>query len=141
LKRCGRVGLTPEKILAAPAKLLRDITRLDGSVAAEERAERLQSAARLTLDEFRRRPRLHPETAPAKGEEVADAVPYDWRAGRREDSAFLGCTRRAGTGISGLRVLAKSYAATYHSDREATTFADGPMCHACPVAADCSYFQ
>jgi hypothetical protein len=46
------VGLTPEKILGAPKKLLCDVTRMGGSIAAEERAERLQAAARLTLDEF-----------------------------------------------------------------------------------------
>src|SRR5258708_5518872 len=47
-----RVGLTPRKILAAPKKLLCDITRMGGSIAPEEPAERLQAAARLTLDEF-----------------------------------------------------------------------------------------
>ena len=47
-----RVGLTPEKILAAPKKLLSDITRMGGAIAAEERAERLQATAQLTLDEF-----------------------------------------------------------------------------------------
>ena len=47
-----QVGLTPQKILAAPKKLLRDITRLGGAIAAEERAERLQTTAQLALDEF-----------------------------------------------------------------------------------------
>ena len=47
-----KVGLTPEKILAAPKKLLCEITRMGGSIAAEERAERLQTAAQITLDEF-----------------------------------------------------------------------------------------
>src|ERR1039457_3768819 len=47
-----QVGLTPGKLLAAPKTLLCDITRMGGSIAAEERAERLQAAAQLTLDEF-----------------------------------------------------------------------------------------
>jgi endonuclease-3 len=48
----NRVGLNPRQILAAPKKLLCEITRMGGSIAAEERAERLQTAAQLALDEF-----------------------------------------------------------------------------------------
>ena len=47
-----QVGLAPEKILAAPKKLLCEITRIGGSIAVEERAERLQTAAQLAMDEF-----------------------------------------------------------------------------------------
>jgi endonuclease-3 len=47
-----RVGLTPKKILAAQKKQLSEITRMGGSIAFEDRAERLQAAAQLTLDEF-----------------------------------------------------------------------------------------
>ena len=47
-----RVGLSPERILAAPIERLIEITRLGGSIAVEERAERLQAAARLVRDEF-----------------------------------------------------------------------------------------
>lgn len=47
-----QVGLTPQKILATPKKLLNDITRMGGAIAAEERVERLQATAQLTLNEF-----------------------------------------------------------------------------------------
>src|SRR5258708_34156201 len=47
-----RVGLTPEKILAASWELLCEITRMGGSIAAEERAGRLRTAAQLVIDEF-----------------------------------------------------------------------------------------
>ncbi len=47
-----RVGLTPREILVAPLKVLGEITRMGGSIAPAERAERLQTAARLALEEF-----------------------------------------------------------------------------------------
>src|SRR5580704_8219012 len=47
-----RVGLTPQQILAAPLKLLGEITRMGGSIAPGERAERLHTAARLAIEEF-----------------------------------------------------------------------------------------
>src|SRR5262245_36057281 len=40
-----RVGLSPEKILAAPIRELRAITRLGGAIAAPLRAERLRKSA------------------------------------------------------------------------------------------------
>jgi hypothetical protein len=44
-----RVGLTPDRILAASMEMLCEITRMGGAIAAEERAERLRTAARLDL--------------------------------------------------------------------------------------------
>ncbi|HEX4681622.1 MAG TPA: hypothetical protein VH277_02870 [Gemmatimonadaceae bacterium] len=47
-----RVGLTPEAILAAPRNVLREITTAGGKVGADERAQRMQDAAALVIDEF-----------------------------------------------------------------------------------------
>src|SRR5579862_9688230 len=47
-----RVGLTPEQILAAPREALREITRMGGSIAADERASRLRTAAETVREDF-----------------------------------------------------------------------------------------
>src|SRR5262245_28312994 len=47
-----RVGLTPEKILAASEKTLLEITEAGGAIAAQARANRLRGAAVLVLTEF-----------------------------------------------------------------------------------------
>ncbi len=47
-----RVGLTPPQILAAPAKVLGEITRMGGFIAAEDRAPRLRTAARIVMEDF-----------------------------------------------------------------------------------------
>jgi endonuclease III len=47
-----QVGLTPEAILGADPKVLREIARAGGKVGFEERAGRMQDAAALVIDEF-----------------------------------------------------------------------------------------
>lgn len=45
----GRVGLSPQAILAAPESALHAVTRLGGSIAAPERAGRIRRSAELVL--------------------------------------------------------------------------------------------
>ena len=75
-----RVGLTPPAILAAPVKLLREITRMGGSIAAEDRAARLlRTAARIVMEDFDGNLSAAFDPTPrAKGKEASDAVPDDW---------------------------------------------------------------
>jgi len=47
-----RVGLTPEKVLAASEKTLLEITKVGGAIAAQARARRLRDAAMQVLTEF-----------------------------------------------------------------------------------------
>jgi len=48
-------GLTPAGILAVPVEVLREITRMRGAIAAENRAERLREAARQEVPELARK--------------------------------------------------------------------------------------
>lgn len=47
-----RVGLTPQAILGAEPRVLREIAAVGGKVGVEERARRMQDAAALVIDEF-----------------------------------------------------------------------------------------
>lgn len=47
-----RAGLMPKQILSAPMSLLREITRIGGAIAAEERAERLVHAAQIVENDY-----------------------------------------------------------------------------------------
>jgi endonuclease III len=162
-----QVGLTPETILAAPRKLLVTITRMGGSIAAEERADRLHAAARLTMDEF--------------GGDLTGAskkslmrFPMIGEPGAEKILLFSGVLRALALESNGLRVLLrlgygeerKSYSATYKSVREAIAkelpedsklltkahlllrrhgqelcLRNGPVCHACVLNSDCPYFR
>src|ERR1017187_1083165 len=154
-----QVGLTPGKILAAPKTLLCDITRMGGSIAAEERAERLQAAAQLTLDEF--------------GGDLASVLKLPPQRAKKMlmFSGVLGVLALESNGLRALVRLGfgedrKSYSATYKSVREVTLeelpadcelltkahlllrqhgqrlcLRNGPECHACPVNSDCRFFQ
>ena len=47
-----RVGLTPQAILAAKPSVLREITAAGGKVESEQRAQNMQVAAAMVVDEF-----------------------------------------------------------------------------------------
>ena len=123
-----RVGLTPEKILAAPKKLLSDITRMGGSIAAEERAERLQATAKLTLDEFGGDLASVLKLPPQKAKRLLMRFPMIGEPGAEKILLFSGVFPLLALESNGVRVLVrlgigedrKSYAATYRSVREAT---------------------
>ena len=169
-----QVGLNPRKILAAPKALLCEITRMGGSIAAEERAERLQAAAQLTVDQcggdLNRLLRLPPQ----KAKKRLMQFPMIGEPGAERILMFAGALGVLALESNGLRVLVrmgfgeerKSYSATYKSVREATLeelpadrelltkahlllrrhgqelcLRNGPVCHACPVNAECRYSQ
>ena len=123
-----QVGLTPQKILAAPKKLLRDITRIGGSIAAEERAERLQASAQLTLDEFGGDLASVLKLPPQKAKRLLMRFPMIGEPGAEKILLFSGVLPVLALESNGVRVLIrlglgedrKSYAATYRSVREAT---------------------
>ena len=123
-----QVGLTPKEILAAPKKLLCQITRLGGSIAAEERAERLQTAARLVLDEYAGDLAGVLNLAPQKAKKLLMRFPMIGEPGAEKILLFRGVLPVLALESNGVRVLVrfgigeegKSYAATYKSIREAT---------------------
>jgi endonuclease-3 len=123
-----RVGLTPEEILAAPKKLLIDITRMGGAIAAEERAERLQATAQLTLDEFGGDLASVLKLPPQKAKRLLMRFPMIGEPGAEKILLFSGVFPVLALESNGVRALVrlgigedrKSYAATYRSVREAT---------------------
>jgi endonuclease III len=132
--RCGldalrkHVGLTPRKILAAPKTLLCDVTRMGGSIAAEERAERLQAAAQLTLDQFGGDLDSVLKLPPQKAKKLLMQFPMIGEPGAEKILMFSGALDVLALESNGLRVLVrlgfgeerKSYSATYRSVREVT---------------------
>lgn len=123
-----KVGLTPRKILAAPKKLLVEITRMGGPIASEERAERLQAAARLTLDEFSGDLDNALKLPTPKAKKSLMRFPMIGEPGAEKILLFSGVLDVLALESNGLRVLVrlgigedrKSYAATYKSVREVT---------------------
>ena len=123
-----QVGLTPGKILAAPKTLLCDITRMGGSIAAEERAERLQAAAQLTLDEFGGDLASVLKLPPQRAKKLLMQFPMIGEPGAEKILMFLGVLGVLALESNGLRALVrlgfgedrKSYSATYKSVREVT---------------------
>jgi len=168
-----QVGLTPQKILAAPKNLLCDITRMGGSIAAEERAERLQMAAQLTMDQFGGDLDSLLKLPPQKAKKLLMQFPMVGEPGAEKILMFSGALAVLALESNGLRVLVrmgcgedrKSYSATYKSVREVTLeelpvdcrlltkahlllrehgrrlcLRNGPVCPACPVKSDCTFF-
>ena len=122
-----QVGFTPHKILAAPKKLLCKITRIGGSIAAEERAERLQAAAQLCLDECHGDLALALQLPPQKAKKLLMRFPMIGEPGAEKILLFSGAHAVLALESNGLRVLVrlgigedrKSYSATYKAVREA----------------------
>ena len=123
-----QVGLTPEKILAAPKTLLRGIARMGGSIAADERAERLRAAAQLTLDQFGGDLAGVLELPPQRAKKLLMQFPMIGEPGAEKILMFSGALGVLALESNGLRVLVrlglgeerKSYSATYKSVREVT---------------------
>lgn len=121
-----RVGLTPKEILKAPLKTLAEITRMGGSIAVEERAERLHAAARLALEEGDLRMVL--KLPPQKAKKVFMRFPQIGEPGAEKILLFCGALDVLALESNGLRALVrlgfggdrKSYSATYKSVREVT---------------------
>ncbi|MGA3043258.1 MAG: hypothetical protein ABSF54_20985 [Bryobacteraceae bacterium] len=123
-----QVGLTPDKILGAPKKLLCGIARMGGSIAAEERAERMQAAAQLTLDQFGGDLGSVLKLPPQKAKKLLMQFPMIGEPGAEKILMFSGVLGVLALESNGLRVLVrlgfgedrKSYSATYKSVREVT---------------------
>jgi endonuclease-3 len=124
----GRVGLTPQKILKAPLKTLCEITTLGGSIAAAERAERLQTAARLTVEEFAGDLESILKLPAPKAKKLLMQFPQIGEPGAEKILLFCGALDVLALESNGLRTLVrlgfgedrKSYSATYKSVREVT---------------------
>lgn len=116
-----RVGLRPAEILQASMETLREITRMGGAIAANERADRLRLAAKLgDLEAVRGMPF-------PKAKKLLMQYPMIGEPGAEKILLFCGVLPVLALESNGLRVLVrngigeerKSYAATYRSVREA----------------------
>jgi endonuclease-3 len=122
------VGLTPEKILAAPVALLTGITQTGGPIASDERAQRLREAARIAMREFGGDLGEVLSMPPQKAKKMLMQFPMLGEPGAEKILMFQGAAPVLALESNGVRVLArvgfgeerKSYAATYKSIREAT---------------------
>ncbi len=169
-----RVGLTPPEILAAPAKVLGEITRMGGSIAAEDRAARLRTAARMVIEDFDGDLSAVLTLPTQKAKKFLMRFPMIGEPGAEKILMLSGVLRVLALESNGVRVLTrlgigedrKNYAATYKSIREVTVeqlpadsallskahlllrhhgqtlcLRNGPVCHACPVSAECPAAQ
>ena len=124
-----RVGLTPSAILAAPAKVLNEITRMGGSIAAEDRAGRLRTAARMVMEDFGGDLSAVLALPPQKAKKFLMRFPMIGEPGAEKILMLSGALGVLALESNGVRVLTrlgvgedrKSYAATYKSIREVTT--------------------
>jgi hypothetical protein len=96
----------PEKILAAPKKLLCEVTRRGGSIGAEERAERLQ-AAQLTVDEFGGDLASVLKLPPQKAKKLLMQFPMIGEPGAEKILMFSGALGVLALESNGLRVLVR----------------------------------
>jgi endonuclease III len=121
-------GLTPKEILNTPLGVLGEITRLGGSIAAGERAERLQTAARLAMEEFGGNVASVLKLPPQKAKKLLMQFPMIGEPGAEKILLFCGVLDVLALESNGLRALVrlgigedrKSYASTYKSVREVT---------------------
>jgi endonuclease-3 len=123
-----QVGLTPEAILAAPTQLLVKITRMGGSIAAQDRAERLKSSAVRVIEEFDGDLGTVLKLPPQKAKKALMKFPMIGEPGAEKILLFLGVLSVLALESNGLRLLTrlgfgreqKSYSATYAALREVT---------------------
>ena len=124
-----RVGLTPKEILAAPKKVLEEITRMGGSIAADERAERLRTAARLARDDFGGDLDEVLKIPPQKAKRLLMGFPMIGEPGAEKILMMSGALPVLALDSNGVRVLTRLVcrrrsqelcASTYRSVREAT---------------------
>lgn len=118
-----KVGLTPAQILSARKGTLSAITRIGGAIAVEERAERLQAAAQLVVDEFEGDLGGVLKLAPSLAKRQLARFPMVGGPGAEKILLFSGAHPVLALDSNGVRVLSrlgigeehKSYAATYRS--------------------------
>ena len=102
-----QVGLTPRQFLTAPKEVLCEITRMGGSIAAEERAERLQMAAQLTLDQFAGDLDSILKLPPQKAKKLLMQFPMTGEPGAEKILMFAGALGVLALESNGLRVLVR----------------------------------
>jgi endonuclease III len=123
-----RVGLAPPEILAAPTKVLGEITRMGGSIAAEDRAARLRTAARIVREDFDGDLSSVLSLPTQKAKKLLMRFPMIGEPGAEKILMLSGVLGVLALESNGVRVLTrlgigedrKSYAATYKSIREVT---------------------
>ncbi len=123
-----RVGLTPPAILAAPVKVLGEITRIGGSIAAEDRAAHLRTAARIVMEDFDGDLAAVLSLPTQKAKKHLMRFPMIGEPGAEKILMFSGVLGVLALESNGVRVLTrlgigedrKSYTATYKSIREVT---------------------
>lgn len=117
-----RVGLSPERVQAAPLSILKAIARIGGSIAVSERAERMERSAKmatslaglnsLTLEEARKRLAKFPMIGAPGADRI---LLFTGRSGTFAlDSNGLRVLLRIGFGKEG-----KSYAVSYRAVMDA----------------------
>ena len=124
----NKVGLEPHQILAAPTACLVEITRMGGSIAFEERAQRLRTAAQMVVDDFEGDLSEVLKLPPQKAKKALSRFPMIGEPGAEKILMFSGTLSVLALESNGLRVLVrlgvgeerKSYASTYKSAREVT---------------------
>ncbi len=122
-----RVGLTPDRILAASEKTLLEITKTGGSIAAPERAKRLRDAAIILLGEFGGDLRKCLADSFTKARRALTRFPAIGEPGAEKILLFTGSHPILALESNGLRVLLrlgygleqKNYGATYRAVQEA----------------------
>ena len=124
----NNVGLEPRQILAAPMASLVQITRMGGSIAFEERAQRLRTAAQMVVDDFEGDLSEVLKLPAQKAKKALSRFPMIGEPGAEKILMFSGVLGVLALESNGLRVLVrlgiaeerKSYASTYKSAREVT---------------------
>jgi endonuclease III len=132
-----KVGLTPATILAAPPQLLVQITRSGGSIAAEERALRLQTVAELASEDFAGDLETLLTLPPLKAKKALMRFPMIGEPGAEKILLFCGVLPILALESNGLRAIVrlgfgeecKSYSSTYKSVRAATVDQLPPDCN------------
>ncbi len=123
-----RVGLTPEKILAAPQSKLIEVTRTGGAIAAEDRAGRLREAASLVTEEYGGDLSSVLKWPTPRAKKALMKFPMIGEPGAEKILMSCGALHVLALDSNGLRVLvrlgfgteSKSYSTTYRSVRGAT---------------------
>src|SRR5262245_2157536 len=121
-----RVGLTPEKVLAASEKTLLEITKVGGSIAAQARARRLRDAAMQVLTELDGDMRKVLQEPYTKAKKALTQFPGIGEPGAEKILLFTHAYPVMALESNGLRALVrlgyapeqKNYSATYRAIRD-----------------------
>ena len=133
-----QVGLSPQDILDAPLATLTAICRLGGPVAPQHRAERMQLAAAIVIDDF--------------GGDLTSVLTWEYKKAVRAlctlpsvaepgaDRILMACGARPEFGLesAALRVLCRLGYGEETGNYHKTT---APRCEVCALSSSCDYFN